>query len=76
MKTRSSVPYRPTEAEIRQLAHEMYVRSGWIPGRDLDNWLAAEAYLIAHPPSHTADPNAATEAGLPAAEAPPLRKSA
>jgi hypothetical protein len=75
MKTRPSVPYRPTEAEIRQLAHEMYVRSGWIPGRDLDNWLAAESCLIAHPPNHAADPTAA-EAGLPASEAPPLRKSA
>jgi hypothetical protein len=45
-----SVPYHPSEAEIREKAHELYVRSGWLPGRDLDNWLEAEAYLTLHPP--------------------------
>lgn len=38
---------RPTEAEIREYAHHLYVSSGWLPGRDLDNWLQAEAHLIA-----------------------------
>jgi hypothetical protein len=54
MKTRAldlPIPYHPSEAEIRAKAHELYVQSGWIPGCDLDNWLAAEAYLIAHPPT-------------------------
>ena len=35
----------PTEAEIRAYAHELYIQSGWLPGRDLDNWLEAEAHL-------------------------------
>lgn len=30
------------EEEIRQVAYELYVQSGCIPGRDLDNWLEAE----------------------------------
>ncbi len=37
----------PTEAEIRAYAHELYIHSGWLPGRDLDNWLQAEAHLTA-----------------------------
>lgn len=37
----------PTEAEIREYAHHLYVASGWIHGRDLDNWLQAEAWLTA-----------------------------
>lgn len=50
MKVKSS-PFRsddrPTEAEIREYAHHLYVSSGWLPGRDLDNWLQAESHLIA-----------------------------
>jgi hypothetical protein len=42
-------PRHPTEEEIREKALELYVRSGWLPGRDLENWLEAEAFLIAHP---------------------------
>ncbi|MCS7163608.1 MAG: DUF2934 domain-containing protein [Thermodesulfovibrio sp.] len=30
------------EEEIRQVAYEIYLRSGCIPGRDLENWLEAE----------------------------------
>jgi hypothetical protein len=36
---------RPTEAEIREYAHHLYIQSGWLPGRDLDNWLEAETHL-------------------------------
>lgn len=39
----------PTEAEIRACAHELYVRSGWIPGRDEENRREAEAWLSTHP---------------------------
>lgn len=39
-------PEMPTEEEIRERAHLLYVQSGWLPGRDLDNWLEAEAFLI------------------------------
>jgi hypothetical protein len=37
----------PTEAEIRAYAHQLYIQSGGLPGRDLENWLEAEAYLTA-----------------------------
>ena len=49
MKSNSAhpAPARPTEAEIRAFAHEIYIRSGWLPGRDLENWLEAEAILTA-----------------------------
>ena len=55
MKHRTNVvhvQYRPTEEEIRAKALELYVQSGWIHDRDLDNWLEAEAFLLAHPPAH------------------------
>jgi len=35
------------EEEIRQVAYELYVKSGCIPGRDLDNWLEAERIVLA-----------------------------
>ncbi len=28
--------------EISKLAYELYEKSGWIDGRDIDNWLEAE----------------------------------
>src|SRR5437763_16423715 len=31
---------------IRKRAEEIYVRSGRIPGRDLDNWTQAEAEIV------------------------------
>jgi len=34
------------EEEIRQVAFELYVKSGCIPGRDLDNWLEAERIVM------------------------------
>ncbi|MGC9044855.1 MAG: DUF2934 domain-containing protein [Thermodesulfovibrio sp.] len=34
------------EEEIRQVAYELYVKSGCIPGRDLDNWLEAEKIVM------------------------------
>ncbi len=34
------------EEEIRLLAYELYEKSGFIPGRDLDNWLEAERILL------------------------------
>ncbi len=48
MKTKTDSPadHRPTEEEIREYAHHIYVNSGWLPGRDLDNWLEAEAHLM------------------------------
>ena len=31
--------------EIAKLAYELYEKSGWISGRDLDNWLTAEKMI-------------------------------
>lgn len=28
--------------EIAKIAHELYEKSGWIHGRDLENWIEAE----------------------------------
>lgn len=38
---------RPTYEEIAQRARAIYEQSGRVPGRDMDNWLQAEAQLIA-----------------------------
>ena len=44
----------PTYQQIRDYAHHLYEESGCIPGRDLDNWLEAEACLMANiPPIHS-----------------------
>jgi hypothetical protein len=34
------------EEEIKQIAYEIYVKSGCIPGRDLENWLEAERIVF------------------------------
>jgi hypothetical protein len=36
---------RPTNEEIRQRAHEIFLAQGGIPGRELDDWLQAEQEL-------------------------------
>lgn len=33
------------EKEINKLAYELFVKSGCIPGRDMDNWLEAERII-------------------------------
>ncbi len=35
----------PTEADVREYAYHLYIRSGCLPGRDLENWLEAKACL-------------------------------
>lgn len=34
------------EDEIRQLAYELYVKSGYVTGRDFENWFEAERIVI------------------------------
>lgn len=34
------------EEEIKQVAYEIYVNSGCIPGRDIDNWIEAERIVL------------------------------
>ena len=36
----------PTEADIRRRAELLYRKSGRLPGRDVENWLEAEAWLL------------------------------
>ena len=38
---------RPTEEEISARAFELYLRRGSVPGYELDDWLQAEAELVA-----------------------------
>ena len=35
------------EDEIRNVAYELYERSGMIPGREVENWLKAEKIVMA-----------------------------
>lgn len=46
MEVRIMVDRDRIEEEIRQVAYEIYVHSGCIPGRDLDNWLQAERIVL------------------------------
>ena len=52
-----TVPYDPSEKEIRAYAHYLYQQSGHTPGQDLANWLEAAAYLKANIPSKRAEPS-------------------
>ena len=38
---------RPTEADISARAFELYLRRGSVSGHELDDWLQAEAELVA-----------------------------
>ena len=38
---------RPTHEEIAQRARAIYEQKGRVPGHDLENWLEAEAQLMA-----------------------------
>jgi hypothetical protein len=40
---------KPTHEEIAQRARAIYERSGCMTGRDIENWLQAEAELTAAP---------------------------
>ena len=41
----SADPLAPTDDEIREYAYHLYLESGRIPGRDLENWFEAEASM-------------------------------
>ncbi len=49
MKTKSP-PHlpEPTEAEIQHTAYLLWHEGGRVPGRDLENWLAAKELLRHH----------------------------
>ena len=39
-----------TENDIREYAYHLYCQGGCVPGREVDNWLEAEACLCAEIP--------------------------
>lgn len=53
MKTKSP-PHlpEPTEAEIQHTAYLLWHEGGRVPGRDLENWLAAKE-LLRHRPARS-----------------------
>ena len=46
-KNASTSSDRPSHEEIARLAETIYEQSGRIPGRDMQNWLAAEDQIMA-----------------------------
>lgn len=45
-------PSLPSDADlVRDYAYHLYEQSGRVPGRDLENWLEAEACLAANLPA-------------------------
>jgi hypothetical protein len=46
---------RPTDQQIRQRAHEIFVEHGCQPGHEIDNWLQAEYELMQLPVRKIAD---------------------
>ena len=47
-KTNNGGPLaKPSHEEIAKHAYEIYERNGCQPGREIENWLAAEAELMA-----------------------------
>jgi len=50
MKTRrhtTKTRLGPTEDDVRDYAYHLYLQSGCVPGRDLENWLEAKACVNA-----------------------------
>jgi len=56
---------RPTHEEIERQAYLLFEQSGRVPGRDLENWLAAEAHLNSGRKSKTAEPPSAQAVARP-----------
>jgi len=50
--TKSTGPSISGEDQIRRYAYHLFEQNGRIPGRDLENWLEAEACLKANIPAH------------------------
>lgn len=48
-RLRTDVSSAQREQMVREAAYYQYVRRGFVPGHDLDDWLAAEAELFSGP---------------------------
>jgi len=46
-KTLQKPEFKPTHSEIAQRAYALFEKRGRVPGCDVENWLAAEAQLVA-----------------------------
>ncbi len=46
-KIAKNLDNKPSHHEITERARQIYEQSGRLPGRDLENWLAAEEQLLA-----------------------------
>ena len=44
------VSFEPTEDDVREYAYHLYLQSGRVAGRDLENWIEAKACLTACAP--------------------------
>jgi hypothetical protein len=53
--------------EIAKVAHELYEKSGRMPGRDLENWLEAEKIVMAR---HKGQKKTSSKAGAKKSETP------
>jgi len=47
LKQLTASNYRPTHEEIAKVAYAIFEKNGKIPGKDQENWLRAEAQLMA-----------------------------
>jgi hypothetical protein len=45
-------PSKPAKEEIRDYAYHLYLQRGRVDGHDLDDWLEAEACLLANIPKN------------------------
>ena len=60
---RAGAESRPSPDEIARRAYELFLQRGSVPGHETDDWLQAEAELVA------------SAARPPEREAPPVRRS-
>ncbi|MEO6002653.1 MAG: DUF2934 domain-containing protein [Opitutus sp.] len=57
---------QPTDDEVRDYAYHLYVQSGCVPGRDLENWLDAQSCLEANIPQEQSHKRSARHRHRPA----------
>ena len=66
---------RPTHEEIAKRAFELFEQSGRKPGRDMENWLTAEAQLLKAPNVQARPSNGAKAIAKPVYHEPIARQA-
>jgi len=66
---------RPTHEEIAKRAYELFEQSGRKPGRDMENWLTAEAQLLKAPNVQARPSNAVKSIAKPSYQQPVARQA-